>query len=226
MVPPPTFRLTASTPASLTFIAGMIMKRVLLVVPFVLAACGGGMTEPRESVAAVSSSMSAKGGNCTIPGKGVVPTGFDEFGYNRCAGNFVGLLGGWCADYGRGWDCLGLNSAGVADFKVYNSYAKDHLVMKWNAAWDACNADYTPENCAGAWTDNQFNGMLPGGSRTTEHVKIVWIGGDCGADYTKLADGGYCVWNAYEALMDQGKGDDGVRYMLAHAAPSGYGVKR
>jgi hypothetical protein len=210
---------------------GKIMKRLLLVLPFVLAACDSGVTTaPRESAAMVASSSSVrgvdKGGTCTIPGDGVVKTGFDQYGYNRCAGNFVGLFGGWCADYGRGWDCLGLNVYGIADFASYNTYAKDHLVMKWNAAWDACNADYSPENCAGAWTDNEFNGMLPDGSRTTEHVKIVWIGGDCGADYTLLADGGYCIWGAYEAVMDQGKGDDGVRYVLAHAVPSGYGVKR
>jgi hypothetical protein len=199
----------------------MNMKRVLLVVPFVLAACGGSMTEPREGVVAVSSSMSAKGGSCTIPGKGVVPTGFDEFGYNRCAGNFVGLFGGWCADYGVGWDCKGATWA-----EPYVPFAKDHLVMKWNAAWDKCNAEYTPENCAGAWTDNQLNGMLPDGSRTTEHAKIVWIGGNCGADLTPLPDGGYCLWGAYEAVMDQGKSADGTRWMLAHVTPGGYGVRR
>lgn len=217
--------LTANPSASLTSIVGMTMKRVLLVLPFVLAACAADVTAPSESFVKAGTSMSAraadKGGSCTIPGDGVVKTGFDEFGYNRCAGIFVGLVSGWCADYGVGLDCLGATWSAP-----FAPYANDHLVMKWNAAWDACNDVRTPENCAGAWTDNEFNGMLPDGSRTTEHLKIVWIGGSCGDDYTPLADGGYCVWGEYEALMDQGKGDDGVRYLLAHAIPNGYGVKR
>lgn len=103
------------------------------------------------------------------------------------------------------------------------TYANDHLVMKWNAAWDSCNADRSPENCAGAWTDNEWSGKVAGGSGQTWHYKIVWSA-TCDAGEA-LTDGGYCVWGSYEVLMDQGRdptfgpGD----IWFAHANPAGYG---
>lgn len=188
------------------------MKRLLLILPLVVAACEVGTTAPREHTASATSAASVKSGSCTS-------TGFDQYGYNRCARNFVGVFGGWCADYGVGWDCMG-----AAWSQPYAPLANDHLVMKWNAAWDAC--DGSTAKCAGAWTDNELNGMGPDGSKWTEHAKIVWIGGNCGADLTPLADGGYCIWGQYEAVMDQGMSPDGTRYVLAHVTPGGYGVPK
>lgn len=187
------------------------MRRVLLVLPFVLAACASDMTAPNESFVKAGTSMSARGGTCTIPGKGVVSVGFDTFGYNDCARIFNGTGSSWSLAAGLPADYLGV-------------YAPDKLVMKWNAAWDACNADGTPENCAGAWTDNEWNGKIAGGSGEVWHYKIKWVS-PCGADYTPLPDGGYCIWGSYEVLMDQGQDPNiGPGHLwFAHAKPNGYG---
>ncbi|HEY5489598.1 MAG TPA: hypothetical protein VIK25_00280, partial [Gemmatimonadaceae bacterium] len=140
------------------------MKRLLLVLPFVLAACDSGVTTaPSESAAMAASSMSANAdaGMCWAPiGSQSVMTlvsrGFDEFGYNRCARIFVGKADG---------------VDNVLDGKVWGdpTYANDHLTMKWNAAWDACNAVGVADPlrkaaCTGAWTNNEWNGKVPGGS--------------------------------------------------------------
>ena len=98
--------------------------------------------------------------------------------------------------------------------------------MKWNAAWDACNASPSPETCAGAWEDNEWNGKTAGGSGEVWHYKIQWVG-PCGADYALLTDGGYCIWGQYEVLMDQGI--DPIllgpgHFWYAHAIPNGYGT--
>lgn len=134
--------------------------------------------------------------------------GFDEFGYNDTARIFVGPADG---------------VDGVMDGMVWGdaTYANDHLVMKWNAAWDACNDLNTPEACAGAWIDNEWNGKVPDGSGETWHYKIVWIGA-CGAYGTPTGDGGYCIWNSYEMLMSQGTAEN-VHIWDAHAIPNGYG---
>lgn len=138
--------------------------------------------------------------------------GFDTFGYNRTARIFNGTGESWSVEQGLPADYLGI-------------YAPDKLVMKWNAAWDACNETGDPEDCAGAWTDNEWNGMVPGGSGAVWHYKIVWVGGDCGADGTLLDDGGYCIWGQYETIMDQGVDPSyGSGHMwFAHANPTGYG---
>jgi hypothetical protein len=195
------------------------MKRMLLVLPFVFVACESAvMTEPHRSPVAASANFAAGGSpTCTI-GTKTYARGFDEFGYNSCARNFVGLFGGWCADYGAGWDCSG------AGFEGYAPYAYDHLVMKWNAEWDRGNAENWLNPPYDAWTDNELNGMLPNGSKFTEHAKIRWVG-PCGADGTALPDGGYCIWGIFEAVMDQGM-DQGTRWVLAHATPGGYGAPR
>lgn len=144
----------------------------------------------------------------TVSAKG----GFDEFGYNDTARIFNGTGSSWCQ--GKiGWD--------KATCDAYmDPYQNDKLVMKWNAAWDACVLGTEPA-CAGAWTDNEWNGNVPGGSQTgVWHYKIVWVG-SCGAYGTPLPDGGYCIWNSYEMLMSQGA--DAGHFWDAHAVPNGYG---
>jgi hypothetical protein len=190
------------------------MKRLLLVLPFVLAACDSGVTTaPSESFVKAGTSMSAKGagGSCTLADGTTATTGFDQYGYNRCAGIFNGTGTSWSIEQGLPADYLG-------------AYAPDKLVMKWNAAWDACNALGTAEACAGAWTNNEWNGMVPGGSGAVWKYKMQWVG-PCGADGTPLTDGGYCIWGVYEVLMDQGRDPSygPGHFWFAHAKPNGYG---
>src|SRR5450759_3059217 len=77
--------------------------------------------------------------------------GFDQYGYNNTARLFNGTGSSWCLAGGQLATCM-------------DPYGSDKLVMKWNAAWDACNATGTPSACAGAWTDNEWNGKVQGGS--------------------------------------------------------------
>jgi hypothetical protein len=133
--------------------------------------------------------------------------GFDQYGYNYKARIFVGAADG--VDR-------------TLDGTVWGdpTYANDHLVMKWSKAWDDArfnNAPWTPD----AWVDNEWNGMGPDGSATSDHVKIVWVG-NCGADYAPLPDGGYCIWGQFEAIMDHGNFGSG-HVWFAHAVPTGYG---
>ena len=67
--------------------------------------------------------------------------------------------------------------------------------------------------------------MGKSGSGSVWHYKFVWIGA-CGADYTPLPDGGYCIWGYYEALQDQGKDPSygPGHFWFAHAKPGGYGA--
>lgn len=133
--------------------------------------------------------------------------GYDQYGYNYGARIFNAAADGVDRT---------LDNAVWGD----PTYAKDKLVMKWSKAWDDARfhgAPWTPD----AWVTNEWNGNVPGGSGTTEHVKIVWVG-PCGADGTTLADGGYCIWGEFEALMDQGTDSTG-HWWLAHAIPNGLG---
>jgi len=139
--------------------------------------------------------------------------GFDQYGYNNGARIFNGPADG--SDHNL-------------DGTVWGdpTYANDKLVMKCNAAWDACNAagNLDPAACSGAWIDNEWNGRVKGGSDTNWHYKIVWVGPCVSGTY--FPDGGYCVWGAYETLMDKGtdpsQGPGTIWY--AHAQPSGYGA--
>jgi len=136
--------------------------------------------------------------------------GFDAFGYNETANIFRGPADG---------------VDNTLDGAIYGdpTYANDLLVMKWNEQWDVCNdADSVgAEACAGAWTTNEWNGMVPGGSGETGHYKIIWVGpdGEASAYWVK---GGYSVWNNYEVVMDQGI-SDGAHNWYAHATPAGFG---
>ena len=136
--------------------------------------------------------------------------GFDEFGYNDVAGIFNAPADG--VDR-------------VLDGKVWGdpTYANDRLTMKWNAAWDDCNAHgyNDPVYCAGAWTSNEWNGMVPGGSGEVWHYKIIWVGSG-GASSEYWQPGGYSIWGNYEVIMDQGMSDS-VHFWFAHGISTGYG---
>jgi hypothetical protein len=138
----------------------------------------------------------------------VMAGGFDDFGYNYNARVFVG-------------EADGVDK--LFDGTVWgdSTYAKDHLVMKWSKAWDDARFNgraWTPD----AWEDNEWNGAVPGGSGEVWHYKIKWVGA-CGAEGTRLSDGGYCIWGQFEVLMDQGI-SDGEHEWYAKAIPAGYGA--
>lgn len=142
--------------------------------------------------------------------------GFDQYGYNYTARIFNGSLSQWCA------------SKGITDSTICGSYgfgsANDQLIMKWNAQWDNCNAagNLDPSACTGAWTDNEFNGNVPGGDGYVWHYKIVWVG-DYAADPTLIPAGGYGIWGEYAVLMDQGVTPGSGHSFYAFATPNGYG---
>ena len=137
--------------------------------------------------------------------------GFNQYGYNYGAHIFSGLADGVDKN---------LDGAVWGD----PTYANDHLVMKWNAAWDACNANGfdDPAYCAGAWVTNEWNGMLPGGSQWTEHVKIIWVG-SAATNSAYWIDGGYSIWGNYEAILDKGMAPGHIRFVYASATPNGLG---
>jgi len=135
--------------------------------------------------------------------------GFDEFGYNYDARIFVGPADG-----------VDRNSDGTVWGD--STYANDHLVMKWNAEWDRGNDEGWANPPYAAWTDNEWNGKVPGGSGYAEHYKIIWVGTELeSSPYWK--DGGYAVWGQFEVIMDQGT-YDGEHIWYAHAIPCGYGL--
>jgi len=139
--------------------------------------------------------------------------GFNEFGYNYTARNFVGTGGSWCAAKGYDWDCSG--SAPMIP------YAKDKLVMKWNAEWDRGNDEDWLNPPYDAWENNEWNGAVPGGSGEVWHYKIVWVGPELQAS-PYWREGGYEIWGQFEVIMDQGT-VDGEHLWVTHAIPSGYG---
>ena len=138
---------------------------------------------------------------------------FDQFGYNDKARIFNGAADG----VDRKLDGMVWGDP---------TYANDHLTMKWNAAWDACNAHGydDPTYCLGAWVDNEWNGAAPGGSSEVWHYKIIWVGSS-GTASQYWQPGGYSVWGNYEVLMDQGVtlNDGPVHTFFANATPNGYG---
>ena len=145
--------------------------------------------------------------------------GFDQYGYNDGARIFNGTGSSWCLAGGSSADCLNIPSLG--------DFSNDHLVMKWNAAWDACNANGydNPTYCAGAWVTNEWNGMVPGGSQWTEHVKIIWVG-SAGVDSSYWVNGGYSIWGSYEAIQDQGMAPGHIHFVAALATPNGLGASK
>ena len=144
-----------------------------------------------------------------VPTVAFAAGGFDEFGYNDKARVFVGLADG-----------VDRNLDGT----IWGdpTYANDHLKMKWTAEWDRGNDEgwADPAGYDGAWTDNQWNGMVPGGSGETWHYRIKWIGA-CGAYGTPTPDGGYCIWDQFEVVLSHGTyGGEHIWDVLAK--PAGY----
>ncbi len=137
--------------------------------------------------------------------------GFDQYGYNNTARIFNGTGESWSLAKGLPADYLG-------------AYAKDKLVMKWNAEWDRGNDENWSKPPYKAWTDNEWNGNTKGGSGAVWHYKIVWVG-DCATDPTLVPAGGYCIWGQFATIMDQGKDPSygPGHFFFAHAKPSGYG---
>jgi len=134
--------------------------------------------------------------------------GFDEYGYNYSACIFVGAADG----VDRMLDGM------VGDDPTY---ANDHLVMKWSKGWDDARfhgGPWTPD----AWEDNQWNGMVPGGSGETWHYKIVWVG-PLGEDSPYWKPGGYLVWGTFEVISSHGTLPDEGHVWETHVIPSGYG---
>lgn len=137
------------------------------------------------------------------------PGGFNEYGYNYKARLFNGTGESWSLAKGLPADYLGI-------------YAKDKLIMKWNSEWDRGNKENWANPPYDAWTSNEWNGKVPGGSGEIWHYKIVWVGPTGLPDYASLSDGGYSIWGQFEVIMSQGTAG-GVHIWEAHAAPTGYG---
>lgn len=145
--------------------------------------------------------------------------GFDEFGYNDTARNFVGTGMSWCMGKvgNQSW-CEGYLGA----------YANDKLNMKWNEAWDKCNdaGNNSVEACLGAWTTNHWNGSM-GETDANWFYKIIWVGAD-GESSPYWIDGGYSIWGSYEVITDQGKdpsyGEGHI--VFAKGIPNGLGFAK
>lgn len=160
--------------------------------------------------------------------------GFNQYGYNYGARIFNGTYLNYCisGQVKSGVDPVVAQTnceASLGNFK------NDKLVMKWNAAWDACNANGydNPAYCLGAWVDNEFNGNVPNGSGEMWHYKIIWVG-SAGQSSQYWLPGGYSVWGNYEVIMDQGvdkninydcsSDNNGGHQVCALATPNGYGA--
>ena len=163
----------------------------------------------------VSQSLSKGSGNGEGSAAGA-DSSFDEFGYNYTARIFVGAADG--VDR-------------ILDGMVWGvpTYAKDHLVMKWSKGWDDARFHTNPPAWTpDAWEDNEWNGMVEGGSGEVAHYKIIWVGGlqPDGTFKPELSpywrEGGYPIWGQFEVILDQGV-VDGEHYWGAHAQPTGYG---
>ena len=124
---PPKLRSAVTWTAGNTLGLGDSMKRFLLVLPFLLAACDSGVTAP-AGVTLRPVIKSGTEGTCTLANGNTAATGFDEYGYNRCAHQFVGTYGSWCEARGQDEDCGGVKGS-------------TKLVMKWNEEWDRGNAE-------------------------------------------------------------------------------------
>lgn len=136
--------------------------------------------------------------------------GFDDFGYNYNAKNFVGKSDGVDRiDDGKLW--------GDA------TYANDHLVMKWSKAWDDARFNNEAWNCD-AWINNEWNGQKAGGSGEVWHYKIVWVGASLESSEC-WREGGYPIWGEFEVIMSQGSVAN-EHFWDAHAIPTGYGMHK
>lgn len=186
----------------------MRMKYSLPAVIALMAIACSSQQPVGPSAGSSPSGMAMSGGMLAAQGSG---GGFNQYGYNYTARIFNGTGSSWCLAKGLAANCMG-------------AYSSDKLVMKWNADWDRGNAEKWANPPYRAWEDNEWNGNCPECSGAVWHYKIQWVG-RCGADYTPLPDGGYCIWGQFETLMDQGHDPSlGPGHVwFAHAMPGGYG---
>ncbi len=195
-------------PVCILQLRGSRMKRLLLIVSFLLAACDGGNpitpSAPNEVPAALSVSNT-----CTLANGNTAERGFDEYGYNRCAHIFNGTFEGWCAAKGQVPDC-----AGVA--------GSTNLIMKWNEEWDRGNATGWTAGPYAANLDNETRGTYLDGTPFSEHFMTRWDAGCVASGGTESSNGGQCIWGQFEILMDQGT-EAGEHLWWAKLTPAGYG---
>ena len=185
------------------------MKRLLLVLPFLLAACDVSTIAPTSLTAPAAIAASQGGNTCTLANGHVVATGFDAYGYNRCASNFNGTFAGWCAARGEGPTCAGT----TGDTK---------LVMKWNDGWDLGNFEKWSHGPYNATLDNEIKGALADGTPFSEHFKTHWDAGCVSSAGVASSNGGSCIWGQFEILMDQGS-QDGSHIWWTKMSPAGFG---
>ncbi len=188
------------------------MKRLLIVLPFLLAACEQSTTAPAARNSAVPTFSASGNNSCTVPVHfvpTVVAKGYDEFGYNRCAGMFNGTMAGYCSARGAAADCGGT----TGDTK---------LVMKWNSGWDLGNTEGWTSASYDAWIDNEFHGAYADGTPFSEHFKAKWDLGCLSSGGVTSTGGGTCIWGQFAVLMDQGT-EDGTHIWWAKFSPGGFG---
>lgn len=145
-----------------------------------------------------------------LAGTAFAAKGFDDLGYNDGARVFVGTADG---------------VDNTLDGNVWGDpyYANDRLVMKWNAEWDRGNAEgWTDPNGYKAWEDNEWNGLVSGGSGESWHYKIVWDQG-CKTSNTPSIGGGYCIWGQFAVILSQGTVANQHLWDIL-AKPAGYGA--
>lgn len=140
--------------------------------------------------------------------------GFDANGYNNTARLFNGTLLQWCT----------AKSILPADCPAYGFGSNsDRIVMKWNAEWDRGNAENWTNPPYSAWTDNEWNGNVKGGSGFVWHYKIVWVG-DYIANPSLLTGTAYGIWGQFAVIMDQGLDPTLGHTSYALGSPAGYGA--
>lgn len=168
----------------------------------------------------------------------VIPTGFDEYGYNYQSHLFVGSYfnvysGGAGFPPYTGDDTSYLADNPTAENHWAWPYRDVNLNMKWNDAWlsnkdqDGDGAldrhyDYPSYIGSGAWETNHMIGTNDDGTTWTNFVKIIAVPADAVLDggiwYT--AEGveiGPAIWGQFaiieEVINDPSTGDNGISYL-------------
>lgn len=178
------------------------MKRILLLLPFVLAGCGepAGPTESARLVqpgtwgaaaGSKSSCVSIQDGTLKDAAGNPYVVGYDEFGYNYQAHQFVGTYDG--SD--RNLDGTYWGDAG--------DFVNDKLIMKWSDDWLAnrdCNGDGKLDRGSSGtslgWLTNHNEGAYDSDGDGIEDAhytyfsKIVWVGP------------GGSLWGQYEVIQE------------------------
>ncbi len=188
------------------------MKRtfvgLLAVMTLAVAACNS-ESAPTSPQLVASPVALVSAGTCTLANGNTASTGFDQYGYNRCAHQFVGTFAGYCAARSASSDCGGVTGT-------------TRLVMKWNEEWDRGNATGWANGPYTANLDNEINGSLLDGTSFSEHFMTTWDAGCVSSGGTSATNGGSCIWGAFRILIDQGM-QGGAKMWWTRATPAGYG---